>query len=273
MLGSYLKIGLRNLVKNKVYSAINIGGLAVGMAVVILISLWINDELSFNRYHTHYDRIGMIRNLSTNPHTGLSQGSEHQPIPMAEAIRHNYRHLFDKVVLAWSIQDYTLNFSGKNLKRAGEFIEPQAPAMLSLRMLKGSHSALADPHSVILSQTTAEAIFGTADPINQNLRIDNNLDVKVTGVYEDLPKNSRFSQVGFFAPWALWVSSNEWVKTASTNWGNTSFHIYVERRPQVNWPTVQAGIKSFYLTNSPEEIAQIRRQWKSELFVHPMSDW
>ena len=273
MLQNYFKIALRNLLKHKGYSFINIGGLAIGMAVAMLIGLWVFDELNFNKYHKNYERIGQIRQLSTNPSTGITEGGEFMPIPMAATIKANYNHLFSKVLLSWWIQDYTLKFGETNLKRTGEFIEPGISEMLSLKMLKGSYSSLNDPHSIILSKSTADALFGTNDPINQPLKIDNRMDVTVTGVYEDLPKNSKFGQVQFFSPWALWVSSNEWVKNNENFWGNTSFHIYVELRPNVSLETVQAGVKDFYFKNGPKEFAESYSQSKPELLVYPMKQW
>jgi putative ABC transport system permease protein len=273
MLRNYIKIAFRNLTKNKVYSFINIGGLAVGMSVAILIGLWMFDELSFNQYHKNYERIGQIRSISTEPTTGISEGSPYMQIPMGTALKENYEHLFSKVLTSWGVGDYTLKFDEKNLNRRGHFVEPGILEMLSLKMLKGSYESLKDPHSIVLSKSAAEAMFGNADPINKNLKIDNKIDAKVTGIYEDIPKNSRFGEVQFFSPWDLWVSSNEWVKENVNSWGNTSFGIYVELQPNVSLETAQAGLKDFYAKNTPKDFQKHIEKNKPEIFVYSMKQW
>ena len=87
MIKNYLKIALRNLAKNKVYSFINIGGLAVGMAVAMLIGLWVYDELSFNKYHKNYEKIAQIRRFGTDPNTKESRSSESLFFPMGASIK------------------------------------------------------------------------------------------------------------------------------------------------------------------------------------------
>ncbi len=273
MLFNYFKIAFRNLAKNKVYSFINIGGLAVGMSVAILIGLWIYDELTFNQYHKNYERIGQIRSISTEPSTGVSEGSPYMQIPMGTALKENYKHLFSKVLTSWSVNDFTLKSGKKNLNKRGHFVEPGILELLSLKMLKGSYDGLKDPHSIVLSKSTAEAMFGNTDPINQNLKIDNKIDVKVTGVYADIPKNSRFGEVQFFTPWDLFVSSNEWVKENVTSWNNTSFGIYVELQPNISLETAQSGLKEFYARNTPKDFYTIMKAYKPEIFVYPMKQW
>ncbi len=272
MIKNYFKIAWRNMVNSKGYSAINIGGLAVGMAVAMMIGLWMYDELSFNKYHQQYEKIGQIRELSTKP-SGVTDGGDNLPIPMGAALKDNYKHFFDKVLISWWVQDYTISFGEKKLKKTGQFAEPGIAEMLSLKMLKGNYAGLQDPHSIILSRSAAEAIFGSNDPINQSLRIDNRMDVTVTGVYEDVPKNSTFGEVQFFSPWALWVSSNEWVKDNVTSWNNTSFHIYVQLQPNVSMQTAQAGVKDFYLKNGPKDLSGTYNKSKPELLVYPMIKW
>lgn len=273
MLINYFKIAFRNLTKNKVYSIINIGGLAVGMSVAIQIGLWVYDEVNFNHYHKNYERIGQIRSVSTESTTGISEGGPYMPIPMGTVLRENYGHLFSKVLVSWGIGDFTLKIEDKNLSRRGHFVEPGILEMLSLKMLKGSYESLNDPHSVVLSASSAKALFGNGDPINRSLKIDNKIDAKVTGVYEDIPKNSRYGEVEFFSPWDLWVSSNEWVKENVTFWGNTSFGINVELQPNVSLATAQAGLKDFYAKNMPKEFWEIEKRGKPEIFVYPMTQW
>ena len=97
MYRSYFKIGLRNLLRNKGYSVINIGGLAIGMVVAILIGLWIYDELSFNKYHKNYDRIVQI--LKGGTYEGkFYQGQRHLPFPLIEELQTTYASNFKHII-------------------------------------------------------------------------------------------------------------------------------------------------------------------------------
>lgn len=273
MISNYFKIAWRNLIKNKGYSAINIGGLAVGMAVAILIGLWIWDELSFDKYHKNYDSVAQVWAGGTDPETSKIEGSISLQFPMGAALKRNYQHYFKHILMAWWVGDYMLSSDNNKFNKKGEFIEAGAPDMLSLKMLKGTYAGLKDPHSIILSKSTADAIFGKNDPMNKSLKIDNRIDVKVTGVYEDIPKNNRFSEVQFFSTWDLWVSSNSWIKENENNWDNRSFNIYVQIQPNTTIEAVNAGIKNFYYKNLPKDFLKEVDKYKPFAQVIPMKTW
>ena len=161
MIKNNLKIAWRNLIKNKASSLINIGGLAVGMAVVIMIGLWIWDELSFDKYNKKYDRIAqVIQNVTNN---GEVQTWFQVPYPLANELRKSYVSDFKSIVMATGTNGHILTLGDKKLTKQGAFFEPQAPALLSLNMVKGSRDALKDPSSVIISESTAKAYFGDAE--------------------------------------------------------------------------------------------------------------
>ncbi|MEO6720376.1 MAG: ABC transporter permease [Ferruginibacter sp.] len=273
MLRNYFKTAWRNLIRSKAYSAINIGGLAAGMAVAILIGLWIYDEVSFNKYHKNYDNIAQVWAGGTDPGTGIIDGSEALQFPMGAVLKTNYKRYFKHVLMAWWIGDYTLSTTDKKITKKGEFIEAGAPEMLSLKMLKGTYAGLSDPNSIILSRSTAEAIFGKDDPMNKSLKIDNRISVNVTGVYEDLPKNNRFAEVQFFSTWAIWVSSNSWIKANENEWDNRSFNIYVQIQPNTSMESVNAGFKDFFLKNTPQKFQKDIEKYKPFVQLVPMSTW
>jgi putative ABC transport system permease protein len=273
MLKNYLKIALRNLLRNKVYSFINIGGLAVGMAVAMLIGLWVWDELSFNKYHHNYDDIAHVRGYSTDPNTGETDGTESMQFPMGAVLKNSYKPYFKHVLMAFWAGSFTLSDDTKKIPSKGKFFEPGVIDMLSLKMLKGTNTALNDPHSIILAQSKAKAIFGDADPLNKTLKIDNRMDVTVTGVYEDLPRNTQFGEVQFFSPWALWVSSNEWIKRCENSWDNNSFSIYVQVQPNTSIEAANTAFKGFYSKSIPKELAKEWAKYKPELYLNPMKNW
>lgn len=273
MFKNHFKIAWRNLVKNKVYSFINIGGLAVGMTVAMLITLWIFDEISFNEYHKNYESIAQVRRYFTDPNTQEQNGYDGMQYPMGASLKSNYPQYFKYVVMAWWLNDFSLSSGDKKVTRKGEFMDPGGLDMLSLKMMEGNYSSLNDMHAIVLSQSTAEAFFGKEDPIDKSLKIDNHIDVVVKGVYEDIPKNSRYGEVQFFAPWNLWVASNDWIKQNEDNWGNSSFPIFVQLQPNVSMATANAALKDFYYTSVPNEVATGMKLYKMQAFLYPMQDW
>ncbi len=274
MYKSYLKIGWRNLVRDKGYSFINIGGLALGMTVAIIIGLWVHDELSFNKYHDNYDRIAQVYKGESNPETGIINTRQSLWFPLAAALRSQYQQYFKHVVMAWYIGDCTLSNQDQKVTKPGQFIDAGAPEMLSLKMLKGSHAALNDPHSIILSASSAEAIFGKEDPMNKSLKIDNKMDVIVTGVYEDLPPNNHFAQAKFFAPWTLFVSSNQWIRDRENSWDSDSFLIYAEVESNTTVEAVNSSIEDFFFTYPPfKPYVEDMKKFKPFITLSPMSKW
>ncbi|WP_259065694.1 ABC transporter permease [Mucilaginibacter sp. X4EP1] len=201
MFRNYLTIAWRNLIKNKVLSLINIGGLAVGMAVVMLISLWILDEVTFNEYHKNYGRIAkVVQNLINN---GGVETWFVVPYPLAAELRKSYGSDFPEVAMQAADGDHILTLGDKKLSKYGSFMEPQGPDIFSLKMLAGNKNALNDPSSIIISASTAKAYFNNADPIGRVLKFDNQTNLKVAGVYEDIPKNSDLAGMDFIAPWQM----------------------------------------------------------------------
>ena len=267
MFKSYFKIGWRNLVKEKGYSFINIGGLALGMAVAMLIGLWVYDELTYNKYHENYDNIGrVVRKGTLNGETGAYT---QLPYALDEELKLKHGNNFKHVVVAWPIGDHILSVKDVKLSVSGGFIGASAPEMFSFKMIEGARSGLSDPNSILLSQSTAQTLFGNESPIDKLLRIDNNMDVKVTGVYEDLPHNSHFHGAKFFAPWDLLVLYNGWIKYQG--FGNNFLGYYVEINEHTSFNAASENIKDAILNNIKDDKEYVAVN--PQLFLHPMKDW
>jgi predicted permease len=273
MYKSYFKIGWRNLVKYRAFSVINIGGLALGMTVAMFIGLWIYDEVSFNKYHRNYDKIAKVWQGSINQQTQAIEGGYGLQYPVAATLRSSYMQYFEQVLMAWWVTDYTLTVDDKKFARTGEFIEEGGPEMLSLKMLSGSRRSLHDPQSIILSETLAKAMFGQEDPVNKTLRIDNNVEAKVTAVYEDIPSNSSFSEVQFFAPWSLLKTLLPWINNREQDWDNHFVNAYVRLRPKVTVEGANAGIHDLYLKNIPPDFYKTIESYRPFVQVVPMNTW
>ncbi|GAB3494821.1 ABC transporter permease [Spirosoma knui] len=269
MLRNYLKIALRNLARHKGYSAINIGGLAVGMAVAMLIGLWIYDELSYNTHYEHYDRIAQVMQHQTfNGHIGTQKDV---PAPLEAELRTKYGSNFTHLAMSAWLGDRILSYGDTKITRSGNYMGAEMPEILSLHMLKGSRNGLNETNTILLSASTAESLFGGADPMGKLIHIDGKADVRVTGVYEDLPFTTEFRDLKFIAPWELYVATQPWVKQARDQnlWGNNSFQLFVQLADNTDMETVSNRIKNAKLNNVPAD----DKKFKSEMFLHPMSDW
>ncbi|MEM6843051.1 MAG: ABC transporter permease [Bacteroidota bacterium] len=262
MYRNYFKIGWRNILKHKGYSLINISGLSVGMAVALLIGLWLHDELSFNKYHQNYDRIAWVmqnQNFEGETRTWWSQAKQ-----LAPELRENYGTHFEHIIMASFQQDRTLRKDDKALTKTGMFMEATAPEMLTLQMLSGTRQGLVEPNSVLLSESTAQAFFGDSDPIGEIIQIADWFTVKVTGVYEDLPDNSSFADIEFIAPWELYESGlPEWL-----SWGNSWFQTMVQIADHADMEQVSVAIKDAKKKRVNEDEGA---RFNPELFLHPMS--
>ncbi|MCJ7713714.1 ABC transporter permease [Candidatus Bathyarchaeota archaeon] len=263
------KIGYRNLLRNKGYSSINTGGLAVGMAVAMFIGLWVHDELTFNRYHENHDRIAQVmQHQKINDEIGTLPAL---PIPLKAELLSKHGDDFDNIVLAFWPQNLIISHKDTKLTTLGNFIGNDVISMFSLNMLEGGNNALIEPGSIIISETLSQMIFDGKDPIGKMMKIDNEMNVMVTGVYEDLPKNSSLYGITFIAPWKLWETSQDWVrKSASENdWNDNSYQLYAMLSQHADMQQVSAKIKMAKFNNINEgEKAQ-----SPEIFLHPMNDW
>jgi putative ABC transport system permease protein len=268
MLRNYFKIALRNLTKNKGYTFINVAGLATGMAVAILIGLWIWDEVTFNRYHKNYDRVAQVYQHNTS--NGVKGTGQAMPYLMAEEIRNTFGSDFKYVLQSTWNFGRTLTVGDKMFNKSGMYWEPQVLDMLSINLLRGDPEvALKDPYSILLPQSVAKAYFGDADPMGQTMRVNNRTDVKVTGVFEDLPYNSRFQDMSFIMPWDLYVIESDWIRQMENPWGSNFTQTWAQIADNADMEQVSAKI----INVKYNKLAEDDRRSKPEVFLHPMSKW
>ncbi|MCE7064598.1 ABC transporter permease [Dyadobacter sp. CY326] len=263
MIQNYLKIAFRNLLKNKGYSAINIGGLSVGMAVAMLIGLWMFDELSFDRSHKNHDRVAQVFQFVT--FEVEKSIYDVMPIPLADVLRAKYPD-FKSVALS-KRQGQILAAGDKKFEKSGNSVEPAFLDMISVDMLAGNYSALDEANSILLSESLAKALFGNASPIDKLIKIDNKIDVKVTGVYLDFPANSTFKEVSFLTPWNLYLNNDPYAKGMATDWDSNNYQIYAQLKDGADFDKTSAKIKDIRvkMENPPG--------YKPEFFLHPMDKW
>ncbi|MEM0992796.1 MAG: FtsX-like permease family protein [Bacteroidota bacterium] len=218
--------------------------------------------MNYNKNYEHYDHIaGVMQNQTYS--NGITTGIT-TPKQLAPILRAEYGSNFEQVVLSSFIFDNTLSRDNQVFSKKGGFMETGAPELLALKMIHGSRKGLEDINSILLSASAAQSFFGDENPINQSIKLGNDDLLKIAGVYEDLPKNSRFGDLEFIAPWKLYEKGlPDWL-----GWGNNWFQTFVQITPEVTFAQVSDRIKDVKLDNSPEEQA-----YNPQLFLHPMSKW
>jgi putative ABC transport system permease protein len=262
MYRSYFKIGWRNLVRDKGYSFINIGGLALGLAVAILIGVWVHDELSYDNTHANRDRIACVyQNLT---YEGQLETMGNQSYQLGDELRNNFGNRFERVVMYY-FSSSILAHDKKAFSFEGGFMEDGGPELLSLDMLQGTRAGLMDPASIMLSQTTAAALFPEGSALGKAVRIDNSVDLTVTGIYKDLPPNSSFSRNKFFVPLKVMIDRGG----RNFGWVNNWLLVFVQLADNTDMQAASEAIKGVKLKN----VDPYEKRYNPELFLFPMNEW
>ncbi|MBS1664099.1 MAG: ABC transporter permease [Bacteroidetes bacterium] len=268
MLKNYLKTAWRSLLKNKLSAFINVGGLSIGMAVAMLIACWIYDEWSYDRQFGNFHSIGQV--WETWPNNAIQR---QLPAAVADELRAKFGSNFKRVVLSSMTGDHILTFGEKKVIKAGNFIENEGLGMFTVPMLEGGREGLRDPHSILLSESLAKTIFGSADAVGRVLKMDDTVVLKVTGIYKDFPYNSSFRDVTFLAPWELYEVNDPETRHNRHSWGDNNWQTFVQMADNTNMAAVSAKIKEVKAINDPYYDSTGRNQNTVELFLHPMSRW
>ncbi|HRO71709.1 MAG TPA: ABC transporter permease, partial [Chitinophagaceae bacterium] len=191
------------------------------------------------------------------------------PALMGPELREKYGSDFKYIVQSSWSGKHLLSVGDKHISANGNFFDVEAPDMLTLDMVKGSRAGLKDPYSIMLSSSVAESIFGKEDPMNKTIKIDRSYDVKVTGVYEDLPFNSSFRDIKIIMPWELWLIQNPWAKQMKEPWGSNFSQTFVQIADFADMEKVSAKIKNTKLDNVGAE----EKKYNWVVFLHPMKKW
>jgi putative ABC transport system permease protein len=265
MMPNYLKIAWRNLLANKISAFINIGGLALGMAVAMLIALWIYDECSFNQYHKNFNRIARVMRQETwNSETSTSG---YNPLPVSSTLRASFPDDIARAAISTWPEEHTLSFGDNRFNEPGYFMEVDGPEILTLEMTKGTRAGLKEINSILLAQSTARRLFGEMDPLDKILKLDNQEVVKVTGVYKDLPHNSDFKDAGFVGPFDLYFSTKPWMR--KDNWESNHVQVLTQLSPTADYSKVSEKIKKIKPRNADKKgVSSI-----TEFLLHPMNKW
>jgi putative ABC transport system permease protein len=225
MFRNYLKIALRNLRRFRAYSLINITGLVIGMACFLLIFLYVQDELSYDRYHKNSKQIYRITtevNIA-----GKSMNIATTPAPLGPTLINEFPEILNAVrfLSLRSGRDWLIAYREKRFYESRLlYADSSIFDVFSFDLLRGDReTTLKDPNSVVLTEKMAKKYFGDEDPLGKVLNVNKRSDYKVTGILRNVPRNSHF-RFDFLVSFATLTESN---KTISEDWGDASYHTYL----------------------------------------------
>ncbi len=257
MLKNYIKIAFRNLFRNKSFSLINIGGLAIGMASAILILLWVQNEISYDRFHEKNNRLYEVWGNSI--YDGALQTGLATPQLMGPALKNDYPEIESAARINWN-SSFLFGYGDKHIKATGTWADPSFLTMFSFPLLKGNPStALNDPYSLVITEKMSRKLFGDEDPMGKIVRFDNSENFKITGLLKDLPNNTQFDFE--FLNSSAFLESKKYL---DSDWTDVSIRTFVLLKPNTRLAEVNSKIKNIVIKYSGGRS-------KDESFLYPVS--
>lgn len=259
MFRNYLKVAFRNLTKNSVYSFINVVGLAVGLACSILISLWVLDELSYDRFQPKLKQLSQLWINAT--YDGKVNTFQSVPFPSYKEIRNEDSRIKNSVITNWGGESL-LTVGDNRFKKKSYYVSEEFLEMFQFTVRAGqANKVLDDPNSIVLTKSTALALFGSEDVIGKAVKVDNSKDLMVSGIIEDVPGQSSFE----FDCLIPMYQMGDWVRE-NNNWGDYSWQVFLELQPGTNHEEVSEKIKGLLTKKGEVDVPR-------EFFLHPMERW
>lgn len=255
-----LKVAWRSLLRNRLFSFINVTGLAVGLAASIVIMLWVRFEKSHDRFHANHDRLATVMSnekLEGDFYTGPATST-----PLAQTLKANFPDVQDAARVTWGDMR-VFHYNNLHIEENGLYADPSFLRMFSFPLVKGDKAtALTQPNTVLLSETAAKKYFGTEDPIGKTLGVDEGPPCQVVGVFQEVPKNSTL-RFDFLMPVADYIKQT---MNGEENWDNHNIRTFIQLRPGADEAAVAAKIERVAAQNGKES-GGIR------LSLHPARDW
>ena len=260
MFRTNFKISLRNLMKNKLYSFINISGLAVGMASAILIFLWIQNEVSHDRFFAKSDRIYQMNNRDM--YNGQLYAWNFTSKPLAPAIKKDYPEVEDAVRVNNGGANFLLSNADKHFSLHGIFADAGFLNMFSFPLLEGNAgNALSGVGNIVLTEQLAKKLFGNEDAMGKTIRIDSLDFLAVTGVLKDLPSNTSF-EFEYILPWSYAAK----VGQDDNYWGNNSVQTFVALKPGASLDAFNKKVSNIIIEHMKEG------ETTTHMFAQPYKD-
>ncbi|WP_431216134.1 ABC transporter permease [Puia sp. P3] len=244
MFRNYLLLALRQLRKGRSYTVINIAGLAIGMAVALVIGIWITGELAVDKSYPDRSRIVEImqdqRPNGTPPGSPITYRGMTVSSALEPYLQKNYKDVFAETALFQWPGDGLLANGDKTISRQGSWAEYTFPRIFGYRFLSGNAESLRDPSTALLSRSAAIALYGTENALGRTFKYNNQLTFTVRGIYADLPLTSSFHDIDFFIP--VTHQRMDWL-THNTDFNNHSCRIFARLAGNTTAGAAAARIK------------------------------
>lgn len=261
MFGNYFKVAWRNLFRNKGFSVTNLLGLSIGMTCSILILLWVQDELNFNKSQKNYKQIYQV--MANRDFNNEIFTDPNMVLPLAQSIKNEIPQVKNVVVTTYP-SPINMAYKDLILKKTGLTASDQFFNLFTVEFIAGNAAtALSDPSSIVLTQTTAKALFANEDPINKVIKIDNERDARISAVVKDLPSNTTL-QFDYIKPFNY---SDPNIKQSMSEWVNSSWLVYLQTVPKANINWINKKINEIKQQHDPND------KKISTYFTFPMSKW
>ena len=265
MLITFFKTAWRNIVRGKIYSLLNLLGLATGMAVALLIGLWVQYQLSYDRFFPGYDRAYQVRfNYRDN---GVSRNQAEVCLPLGDALKKDIPEV-EHVAQAFDIGQQVMIVKDKRIYGDVQFVGEDFLRVFPFPLLGGdAATALNGPDlSVVITESMARSLFGKEDALNKTVRFGTDF-LKVTAVVRDMPRSSSF-HFDYLLPFSDFAQDPA-IKQALTNWNDAYFQLYLSLRPGADAARAEAKARQLVRHYAPQSYTTFHR----EAMFFPLKDW
>lgn len=261
MLFNYIKIAFRSLLKFKGYAAINLLGLALGLAVGVLIMLYVFDEMSYDKFHANKDRIYRVESQFNKIASGENEAMATNAWPVGVTLKKDFPEV-ESVVYAKSGSMLVLNHNDKKLKQKIHFVSPEFLSMFSFPLVKGnSDKALTEPYTAVITESMAAKLFPGGDAMSKSIIMADTLQFIVTGILKDIPSNSHI-QLDIALSFATYPLMDKDF-TYDEGWGNINVSNYILLKEDSDIESFRAKARNVYT----EHASNMLKEWGTEANV------
>jgi predicted permease len=260
MFKNYLLIAFRNIARNSIYSVINIAGLAVGIACSILIMLWVVDEVSYDSFHANQKRLSQVWINAT--YDGKVNTFQSVPLPTYQELKTTDNRIKNTCITNWGGRSL-ISYGEKRMNKKSYYVSKEFLEMFQFPLVKGNaHQVLADANSIVLTESAARSFFGNEDPVGKIVKLENQSELKVTGVLADVPSNSSF-EIEALIPI---IKIGDWFTKNENEWGDYSWQVFVELQNEKQFDEVNEAIKDLLVKKGQTDVPR-------SFFLHPLEKW
>lgn len=256
MFKNYFKIAWRNLMRNRGFSFTNLLGLTIGITCTILILLWVQNELSWDKFQPNYNTTYQV--LANRNFNGQTTTDGALMLPLAKNIETQFPQVKNAAFTTYGSEGHVLTYGDRKLKQNALRVSEHYFNIFPWHFVKGNAAhAMTTPDALVLTQSAAKALFGNEEAMGKAVKLDNNFDVKVTGVIEDVPEASTM-QFDFITPY-------NYDPKAAEDWVNCYTNLFIQTQDNANEAALGKGFTDMVKKHDPNVNGQF--------FLHPMSKW